>query len=87
LKNDIVIGEYEAIIAVSGDGIIHEIVNGIMSRSDKDKFLDSITLGFIPAGSGNGLVTSILKESEETNELLVSVFKICKGRSIKMDLA
>lgn len=38
--------EQKVIIAVGGDGTIHEVVNGIVNRS-------SITLGFIPGGSGN----------------------------------
>ena len=79
-------GEYDGIISVSGDGVIHEIVNGIMAREDRDQFLESVTLGFIPAGTGNGLVTSILEGTGEVNELLASTFKICKGNSIKMDL-
>ena len=86
IKNELKIGQYDGIIAISGDGIIHEIVNGIMSRPDKDKFLKSITLGFIPAGTSNALVTSILEETNEINGVLTSAFKICKGKSRKMDL-
>ena len=36
VKDELSIGQYEAIISISGDGIIHEIVNGIMARPDKD---------------------------------------------------
>ena len=86
VKDEIQIGQYNAILAVSGDGIIHEIVNGLMARQDRVEFLQSITLGPIPAGTGNALVTSILEGTNEVNELLSSTFKICKGNSIKMDL-
>lgn len=36
----------EAIIAVGGDGTIHEVINGLVE-------FPSITIGYIPAGSGN----------------------------------
>jgi len=52
-----------------------------MHRNDKDTFLKNMTFGFIPAGTGNGLVKSILSECEEEGDLvLASAFLICKGR-------
>ena len=27
-------GQYDAIITVSGDGLVHEIVNGLLNRED-----------------------------------------------------
>ena len=52
---DMDIDKYSAVYAVGGDGIIHEVVNGIMRRQDKKK----IPLGFIPNGSGNDTVGGI----------------------------
>ena len=52
-----------------------------MHRKDKDSFLKSTTFGFIPAGTGNGLVKSILSECEEEGDfVLAAAFLICKGR-------
>jgi len=48
-----------SIIAVGGDGLFHEIINGLLRREDWAKVLDSIALGIIPCGSGNGLARSI----------------------------
>lgn len=45
---------YRHIIAVGGDGTIHEVVNGIFFQ--KDVPYQEITLGVIPAGSGNDWV-------------------------------
>lgn len=45
---------YRHIIAVGGDGTIHEVVNGIFFQ--KDVPYRDITLGVIPAGSGNDWV-------------------------------
>ena len=36
----------EAVIAVGGDGTIHEVVNGLVDHP-------TVKIGFIPAGSGN----------------------------------
>jgi len=58
-----------------------------MHRNDKDTFLKNMTFGFIPAGTGNGLIKSILSECEEEGDLvLASAFLICKGRQAKLDL-
>jgi sphingosine kinase len=41
--------QYDAIVTVSGDGLMHELVNGLL---DRDDWLDAslIPLGIIPAG-------------------------------------
>ncbi len=41
----------DAICIVGGDGTIHEVVNGLLSRKDQVR----TDLGFIPAGTGNTL--------------------------------
>ena len=52
------IWRWRAIIIVSGDGLLHEVYNGLFDRED---WLVScqIPIGVIPAGSGNGLACSI----------------------------
>jgi len=40
VRDELQLGEYEGIITISGDGLIHEIVNGIMNRKDHKQFLD-----------------------------------------------
>ena len=54
-------GEYDCVITISGDGLIHEAVNGAFSREDREEFLEKTTFGFVPAGTANGLIASILK--------------------------
>jgi diacylglycerol kinase family enzyme len=41
--------KFSCIVAVGGDGTIHEVVNGLMVRQDCKK----VPLAFIPNGSGN----------------------------------
>ncbi|KAJ2742500.1 hypothetical protein GGI20_004436 [Coemansia sp. BCRC 34301] len=49
---------YSSVIAVGGDGILHDILNGFLRRSDWPKY-KSLPLGAIPAGTGNGLAKSL----------------------------
>ncbi|KAJ2313412.1 hypothetical protein H4S02_001753 [Coemansia sp. RSA 2611] len=49
---------YTAIVAVSGDGLLHEILNGLLTRPDWSEFR-SMPLGVIPTGTGNGLAKTL----------------------------
>ena len=46
---------YDALVIVSGDGLVNEVINGLRQR-EKD---DAPPVAPIPAGSGNGLVASL----------------------------
>jgi diacylglycerol kinase family enzyme len=46
---------YDALVVVSGDGLVNEVINGLRQR-EKD---DAPPVAPIPAGSGNGLVASL----------------------------
>jgi len=43
---------YEGLITIGGDGTMHEVVNGILSRPDQKR----IPIGLIPGGSGNSFM-------------------------------
>ncbi|XP_051124032.1 sphingoid long-chain bases kinase 1-like isoform X2 [Andrographis paniculata] len=49
----------DGIICVGGDGIVNEVLNGLLSR-DNQKEAISIPIGVIPAGSDNSLVWTVL---------------------------
>ncbi|XP_010521743.1 PREDICTED: sphingoid long-chain bases kinase 1 [Tarenaya hassleriana] len=49
----------DGIICVGGDGIINEVLNGLLSRSNHKERI-SIPIGIIPAGSDNSLVWTVL---------------------------
>lgn len=86
-KDELQVGQWDSIVSISGDGLIHEIVNGIMSRPDREMFMRRTTLGFIPAGTGNGLVAAILGAQAETGDaVLTSAFIVAKGRMSLMDI-
>lgn len=79
-------GDYDGIVTVSGDGLIHEVVNGIYRRHDWVHLMSTITLGFIPGGSANGLVKSVLDHTDEQYNVETAAFVVAKGRILRMDL-
>ncbi len=48
--------------------------------------MSSITIGFIPGGSANGLVKAVLDHAGETYSVESAAFLVAKGRTMKMDL-
>jgi len=51
--------DYDAIITVSGDGILHELVNGLAQHNEPMRAL-RMPIATIPAGSGNSMSLNIL---------------------------
>ncbi|XP_022139015.1 sphingoid long-chain bases kinase 1 [Momordica charantia] len=49
----------DGIICVGGDGIINEVLNGLLSRDNQKEGI-SIPIGIIPAGSDNSLIWTVL---------------------------
>ena len=49
LANQLDLTGYDGFIGIGGDGTLHEITNGMLSRHDGNK----IPIGIIPGGSGN----------------------------------
>ncbi len=75
--------EYDAVVAVGGDGSLNEVINGVLSLQDKKP-----CLGYIPAGSTNDLArtlslpTCILKAVERIGSGEAKPIDIgeCNGR-------
>ncbi|EGR30778.1 zinc-binding dehydrogenase family protein, putative [Ichthyophthirius multifiliis] len=78
--------DYKGLISVSGDGLPHEIINGLFKRNDRDEILDYIGLGILPGGSGNAIISSILYQIQEPRTLECAAYQICKGVFHKMDI-
>lgn len=51
------LSKYRGVIVVSGDGLIHEVINGLLMRPDWRKSIQ-LPIGQIPAGSANGLAST-----------------------------
>eukprot|EP00440_Ansanella_granifera_P058635 gb/GFBE01063549.1/.p1 GENE.gb/GFBE01063549.1/~~gb/GFBE01063549.1/.p1 ORF type:complete len:463 (+),score=78.49 gb/GFBE01063549.1/:1-1389(+) len=50
---DVLRPDHEAVIVVGGDGTVHEVMNGLHGHD--------IPLAIVPAGTGNGLATSLMQ--------------------------
>jgi sphingosine kinase len=97
VNSGIVAGMYDAIVTVSGDGLIHEVINGLLNRKDWDsktivenmgevKFRETLTVGSIPGGTGNGFMKSLLEKGNENYGIFEAAFRVIKGRKIEVDL-
>ncbi|VVC27919.1 Hypothetical protein CINCED_3A011924 [Cinara cedri] len=77
------------VIVLGGDGLMFEVINGLMERPDWQRAFEYLTFSVIPGGSGNGMAKSI---SFETNEpynqdpILISVLNVVSGNRCPMDL-
>ncbi len=69
---------YDLVIALGGDGIIHEVVNGLMRLLREDRPM----LGIIPVGSGNDYAKT-LHMSEKVDQ---AIAQILAGKAVAADL-
>ena len=79
------LAQCDGIIVVSGDGMVHELFNGLTRRSDRAEAL-KVPVGHVPAGSGNALAKSILHSCGEAFGPLDAAFVIAKGQTQDLDL-
>ncbi|XP_057690019.1 sphingosine kinase 2 isoform X2 [Corythoichthys intestinalis] len=58
LIREISLPEWDGVIIISGDGLLHEVINGLMERPDWEQAIKT-PVGILPCGSGNALAGSI----------------------------
>uniref|UniRef100_A0A4W4FFE5 Sphingosine kinase 1 n=1 Tax=Electrophorus electricus TaxID=8005 RepID=A0A4W4FFE5_ELEEL len=85
------LSQWDALVIMSGDGLLFEVVNGLMEREDWEEAIKT-PLGILPGGSGNALAASIHHyaglQPVTSEELLVSCgFTLCKGLVSRLDLS
>lgn len=71
----------DGIICVGGDGIVNEVLNGLLIRENQREAI-SIPLGIIPAGSDNSLVWTVLGVSDPVSAAIA----IVKGGLVATDV-
>ena len=96
------IAYYSGIVVMGGDGTLHEVIQGIQSRSDAQKIFQTIPIGIIGCGTANGLATSLSYTSflyghpEESSivssdfsykGVIDDIFAIAKGHTIAADIS
>lgn len=79
--------QFDGLISVSGDGIVHELLNGLAfhSTGKGQKALRESPICHIPCGSGNALATSIVGNDRVGDWKFCTLVAI-KGRSRPIDL-
>jgi sphingosine kinase len=79
-------GKYDAILIVSGDGLIHEFLNGLSGGKplSTDEYLKLVKklppIGTIPAGTSNGTATHLL-----SSDPLKAMVKVMQGQRRMVD--
>ncbi|KAF0917158.1 hypothetical protein E2562_016954 [Oryza meyeriana var. granulata] len=79
------LAQYDGIVCVSGDGVLIEVVNGILQRIDWEEAI-KIPIGVLPAGTGNGMAKSLLHSASETYSVPNAVFAIIRGHRQSLDV-
>uniref|UniRef100_A0A0A9WQ72 Sphingosine kinase 1 n=4 Tax=Lygus hesperus TaxID=30085 RepID=A0A0A9WQ72_LYGHE len=77
------------VVVIGGDGILYEVINGLMERPDWESLFSELKLGVIPCGSGNGLAKSVsyaFSEPYDHSPILVSTLNVVRGMSTPLDL-
>lgn len=71
-----------AIVAVGGDGTIHEVANGLLRARSSGEATDVPALGVLPAGTGNDFVKLI----EGADQLEVACAIVAAGNTRRFDV-
>ncbi|PPQ80171.1 hypothetical protein CVT24_006567, partial [Panaeolus cyanescens] len=74
----------DAVVTVSGDGLVHEVLNGFAQHPEPLKAL-RIPVAPIPTGSGNGLSLNLLGLQDGFDVVAASI-NVIKGKPMKVDL-
>ncbi|XP_035482285.1 sphingosine kinase 2 [Scophthalmus maximus] len=90
LIREISLPEWDGIVIVSGDGLLHEVINGLMERPDWELAI-KIPVSILPCGSGNALAGSVNHHAGydmclREPLLLNCCFLLCRGGVRPMDL-
>ncbi|XP_054777695.1 sphingosine kinase 1-like isoform X2 [Prosopis cineraria] len=79
------IPKYDGIICVSGDGILVEVINGLLERDDWETAV-KIPIGVVPAGTGNGVAKSLLDSVGDPCTAVNAALAIIRGLVADVDI-
>ncbi|ELT99919.1 hypothetical protein CAPTEDRAFT_126517 [Capitella teleta] len=92
LMQSLELDQWAGVVIVSGDGLIYEVINGLMEREDWEKAI-KMPIGTLPGGSGNALCVSMLFAAGYVallptgdNAMLHATFALIKHEVIPMDI-
>ncbi|KAJ7469651.1 ATP-NAD kinase-like domain-containing protein, partial [Mycena latifolia] len=84
ISRNVDLAEYDALVAVSGDGISNELINGLASRPDALSAL-RMPIAPIPAGSGNALSVNVLGP-DKVVDVAYAALNAIKGKPMPLDI-
>ncbi|KAI7751686.1 hypothetical protein M8C21_026205, partial [Ambrosia artemisiifolia] len=86
VAHDLDLTKYDGILCVSGDGILVEVVNGLLEREDWQAAL-KMAIGVIPAGTGNGMIKSLLDSAGQPCTAAHAMLAVIRGHKRSLDVA
>ncbi|GAB1210785.1 hypothetical protein APSETT445_009583 [Aspergillus pseudonomiae] len=82
VREDLEIDSWDAIVCCSGDGLPHEIINGLALRNDAGYILRKVPIVQLPGGSGNALCVNMFG----TTSISLAALYTIKGVQHPVDL-
>ncbi|XP_047565849.1 sphingosine kinase 2 isoform X4 [Lutra lutra] len=84
------LSEWDGIVTVSGDGLLFEVLNGLLDRPDWEEAVKT-PVGILPCGSGNALAGAVnqhggFEPALGVDLLLNCSLLLCRGGSRPLDL-
>lgn len=76
------IDQFDIVVPCSGDGLPHEVFNGLGRRPDAKRALQKIAVAHVPCGSGNALACNVFG----THRPSLAALAIVKGVATPLDL-
>ncbi|THV01005.1 hypothetical protein K435DRAFT_750573 [Dendrothele bispora CBS 962.96] len=84
IAKSLALDSYDAVATVSGDGLVHEVLNGFANHAEPRKAL-SMPVAPIPTGSGNGLSLNLLG-LEDGFDVTRAALNLIKGQPMNVDV-
>jgi len=84
IASEVSLDEYDVVVSVSGDGTLHELINGFAKHKEPMRAL-RMPLTPIPAGSGNAMSLNLLG-SKDGQDVAAATLNAIKGRPMAVDL-
>ncbi|GAA5921810.1 hypothetical protein JCM3775_001835 [Rhodotorula graminis] len=79
--------QYDALVSLSGDGIVHELLNGLAAQPHSGaRVLRETPIVHVPCGSGNALATSVYGPERATDTHYAALCAL-KGSPLALDLS
>lgn len=80
------LSQYDALIVISGDGLLHEIINALCKRDDSEE-ARMCPVSCIPSGSANAFAKVLCEKSGEDLSVENCAYIASKGNLCPLDIS